>query len=116
MSKAYPFLAEGGLGSEGVFVGTDVHAGGAFVYDPWVLYAAGVLTNLLKSLEGQAESAAMFKELGTSGAGMETDAWGIIEKRAGEIVTESHVTKAVAISKALEERPELYAEYRKQVK
>lgn len=45
VSKAYPFLAEGGLGSEGVYVGTDVHAGGAFVYDPWVLYKAGVLTN-----------------------------------------------------------------------
>lgn len=45
VSRAYPFLAEGGLGSEGVYVGLDVHAGGAFVYDPWVLYAAGVLTN-----------------------------------------------------------------------
>lgn len=45
VSRAYPFLAEGGLGSEGVYIGLDVHAGGAFVYDPWVLYQAGVLTN-----------------------------------------------------------------------
>lgn len=41
---AYPFLAEGGLGGAGVFVGQDVHSGGSFVYDPWVLYGQGVLT------------------------------------------------------------------------
>lgn len=45
VSRAYPFLAEGGLGSDGVYIGLDVHAGGAFVYDPWVLYLQGVLTN-----------------------------------------------------------------------
>lgn len=76
---------------------------------------AGVLTGLLKAMEGQAESAAMFKELGATGGGMETDAWGVINKRAEEIATETKVSKAVAISKALEERPELYTEYRKQV-
>ncbi|PZF80386.1 ATP-binding protein, partial [Jiangella anatolica] len=32
------------LGSEGVFVGQDLYSGGSFVYDPWVLYARGVLT------------------------------------------------------------------------
>lgn len=45
ISRAYPFLAEGGLGARGTYIGVDVHAGGAFVYDPWVLYADGVLTN-----------------------------------------------------------------------
>lgn len=45
VSRAYPFLAEGGLGTDGTYIGIDVHAGGAFVYDPWVLYQAGVLTN-----------------------------------------------------------------------
>lgn len=45
VSRAYPFLAEGGLGADGTYIGIDVHAGGAFVYDPWVLYQAGVLTN-----------------------------------------------------------------------
>jgi hypothetical protein len=40
----YPFLAEGGLGSNGVFVGQDLYSGGSFVYDPWVLYRAGVIT------------------------------------------------------------------------
>lgn len=33
----YPFMASGGLGGDGVFVGRD-SSGGAFVYDGWVLY------------------------------------------------------------------------------
>lgn len=44
LSGAYPFLAEGGLGSQGVFVGQDLYSGASFVYDPWVLYARGVIT------------------------------------------------------------------------
>lgn len=44
LAGAYPFLAEGGLGSEGVFVGQDMYSGGSFVYDPWVLYARGLIT------------------------------------------------------------------------
>lgn len=37
-SGAYPFLAEGGLGAQGVYVGRDVHAEAAFTYDPFALY------------------------------------------------------------------------------
>lgn len=44
LAGAYPFLAEGGLGADGVFVGTDLYSGSAFVYDPWVLYARGLIT------------------------------------------------------------------------
>ncbi|MBS3939668.1 MAG: ATP-binding protein [Actinobacteria bacterium] len=44
LAGAYPFLAEGGLGSDGVFVGQDVYSGGSFVYDPWVLYQRGMIT------------------------------------------------------------------------
>ncbi|WP_075779798.1 ATP-binding protein [Streptomyces acidiscabies] len=40
-SGAYPFLAEGGLGAEGIFIGRDVHAEAAFCYDPFALYAGG---------------------------------------------------------------------------
>lgn len=40
-SGAYPFLAEGGLGSEGMFIGRDVHAEAAFCYDPFSLYNSG---------------------------------------------------------------------------
>jgi type IV secretory pathway VirB4 component len=38
----YPFIAAGGLGGRGVFVGRD-SSGGAFCYDPWVLYGNGSL-------------------------------------------------------------------------
>ena len=44
LAGAYPFLAEGGLGSAGVFVGQDLYSGASFVYDPWVLYAQGMIT------------------------------------------------------------------------
>lgn len=44
LGGAYPFLAEGGLGAEGVFVGQDLYSGGSFVFDPWVLYSRGVIT------------------------------------------------------------------------
>lgn len=44
LAGAYPFLAEGGLGSHGVLVGQDLYSGGSFVYDPWELYRQGVIT------------------------------------------------------------------------
>ncbi len=34
---AYPFIAEGGLGARGCYIGQDLY-GGAFCYDPWELY------------------------------------------------------------------------------
>jgi type IV secretory pathway VirB4 component len=40
----YPAVAEAGLGAEGVYIGRDMQ-GGSFVYDPWVLYARGVLND-----------------------------------------------------------------------
>jgi type IV secretory pathway VirB4 component len=45
LQAAYPFLAAPGLGSDGVYVGTDCCTRASFVFDPWVLYRAGVLTN-----------------------------------------------------------------------
>ncbi|TXN29811.1 ATP-binding protein [Lacisediminihabitans profunda] len=44
LAGAYPFLAEGGMGSAGVFVGQDLYSSGSFVYDPWELYRQGVIT------------------------------------------------------------------------
>ena len=38
----YPFIAAGGLGGKGVFIGRD-SSGGAFCYDPWLLYSEGLL-------------------------------------------------------------------------
>ena len=60
LAGAYPFLAEAGLGSAGVLIGTDLLSGGAFVYDPWVLYRQGALTNpnvLLAGVIGTGKSA-----------------------------------------------------------
>lgn len=38
----YPFMAAGGLGGRGVFIGRDA-SGGAFCFDPWVSYGEGAL-------------------------------------------------------------------------
>ncbi|CAL9583968.1 hypothetical protein SUDANB106_05103 [Streptomyces sp. enrichment culture] len=58
---AYPFLAEGGLGAEGVYIGRDVHAEASFVFDPFALYSkVEGFTNpnvLLAGVIGQGKSA-----------------------------------------------------------
>lgn len=60
LAGQYPFLAEGGLGSAGVFVGQDLYSGGSFVYDPWVLYQRGLITApnvVLAGIVGSGKSA-----------------------------------------------------------
>jgi len=60
LAGAYPFLAEGGLGADGVFVGQDLYSGSSFVFDPWVLYNRGLITapNLvLAGIVGSGKSA-----------------------------------------------------------
>ncbi|MFJ2115375.1 VirB4 family type IV secretion system protein [Streptomyces sp. NPDC087850] len=58
---AYPFLAEGGLGADGIYIGRDVHAEAAFVFDPFTLYGkVDGFTNpniLLAGVIGQGKSA-----------------------------------------------------------
>ncbi|MFI8308749.1 VirB4 family type IV secretion system protein [Streptomyces sp. NPDC085927] len=58
---AYPFLAEGGLGAEGIYIGRDVHAEASFVFDPFTLYGTVEgFTNpniLLAGVIGQGKSA-----------------------------------------------------------
>ncbi len=59
VAGAYPFLAESGLGSEGILIGQDAWSGAGFVYDPWVLYRLGILTNpncLLAGVVGRGKS------------------------------------------------------------
>lgn len=59
VAGAYPFLAEAGLGSRGVYIGQDAWSGGGFCFDPWVLYSHGVLTNpncLLAGVLGKGKS------------------------------------------------------------
>ena len=44
LGAAFPFIAEAGLGRRGVMIGDDL-LGGSFVFDPFELYAAGVVSN-----------------------------------------------------------------------
>lgn len=37
LCAAYPFIADGGPGRRGIYIGRDAY-GGAFTYDPWLLY------------------------------------------------------------------------------
>ena len=57
----YPYLAEGGLGAGGIYVGRDVHAEAAFCFDPFLLYGRlDGYTNpnlLLAGIIGQGKSA-----------------------------------------------------------
>jgi type IV secretory pathway VirB4 component len=55
----YPFMAAGGLGGRGVFIGRD-SSGGAFCYDPWILYGDGALddpNSIVLGKLGQGKSA-----------------------------------------------------------
>ncbi|MFC8269421.1 ATP-binding protein [Streptomyces cinereoruber] len=60
-SAAYPFLAEGGLGADGIYIGKDLHAEGSFTFDPFSLYGrVEGFTNpnvLLAGVIGQGKSA-----------------------------------------------------------
>jgi type IV secretory pathway VirB4 component len=49
---AFPFLAEGGLGAPGVYIGRDA-CGGAWVFDPWRAYEAGILSGPNMLVVGQ---------------------------------------------------------------
>lgn len=67
LAGGYPFLASGGLGAQGVYVGTDLFSGAAFTFDPWVLYGRGVLTApnmVLAGIVGSGKSA-LAKSLAT---------------------------------------------------
>jgi type IV secretory pathway VirB4 component len=55
----HPFIAAGGLGGRGVYIGQD-SGGGAFCFDPWTLYADGLLDDpnvIVLGTLGQGKSA-----------------------------------------------------------
>ncbi|MGS7220141.1 conjugal transfer protein TraC [Micrococcus luteus] len=52
-STAYPFVAGPGLGARGLMIGKDMHGGGAFCFDPWALYEAGIISGMSMMLFGQ---------------------------------------------------------------
>ena len=71
---------------------------------------------LLTSLDNQIEQSGLFKEIGKSGEGS-TTAWGKIEAMATELVQKGVVkTKEQGVKKVLEENPQLYDEYRKELR
>lgn len=53
LAGAYPFLAEAGLGSDGIYIGTDSYSAAGFCFDPWVLYARGEIGSPNILLAGQ---------------------------------------------------------------
>lgn len=54
LASAYPFVAEGACGASGVYLGRNIlTGGGAFAYDPFVAYRAGLVTNPNMLLAGE---------------------------------------------------------------
>lgn len=52
LQAAYPFVAEGGFGGRGAYIGRDLF-GGAFTYDAFDLYEQGILTSPNMVVAGQ---------------------------------------------------------------
>jgi type IV secretory pathway VirB4 component len=52
LQAVYPFMASPGLGGRGVYIGREL-MGGSFCFDPWELYAQGILTNPNMLIAGQ---------------------------------------------------------------
>lgn len=54
LASAYPFVGEGGVGTTGVYLGANaLTGGGAFAYDPFEAYRAGLVTNPNMLLAGE---------------------------------------------------------------
>lgn len=52
-ATAYPYVAGTSLGADGLYIGRDLNGGGAFCFDPWRLYARGVISGMSMILFGQ---------------------------------------------------------------
>jgi hypothetical protein len=60
LQAIYPFVIDSTLGARGVYVGRQAGSEASFTFDPWQLYAAGVITNpniLLAGVIGRGKSA-----------------------------------------------------------
>jgi type IV secretory pathway VirB4 component len=60
LQAVYPFVIDSTLGTRGVYVGRQAGSDASFVFDPWELYADGVITNpnvLLAGVIGRGKSA-----------------------------------------------------------
>lgn len=72
---------------------------------------AKTLYEILKAADASLSKAGLFAEIGTSGNGEATTAWGKIEKSAEAMATKEKITKAEAVSRIMEENPQLYNDY-----
>lgn len=60
LQAIYPFIVDSALSSHGVYIGRQAGSDASFVFDPWELYADGVITNpniLLAGVIGRGKSA-----------------------------------------------------------
>ena len=84
LGVAYPFIAEAGLGRRGVVIGDDL-MGGSFVFDPFELYNAGVVSNpnMTGFLQDRSDDPADQLEDPAYGAPRRCRARGVPEVRVG---------------------------------
>jgi hypothetical protein len=60
LQAIYPFVVDSALGTRGAYIGRQAGSDASFVFDPWELYADGVITNpniLLAGVIGRGKSA-----------------------------------------------------------
>jgi type IV secretory pathway VirB4 component len=95
---AYPFVAEGGLGANGVYVGADAY-GGSFCYDPWQLYSRRVLSGPNMLIVGKIGSgkSALIKTLILRQMVFGRRAWVVDPKSEYELLCEALGVKPIAL-------------------
>lgn len=71
------------------------------------------IESLLQAADEALQKSALFREMGRSGGGAPS-AWGQIESLARERLGKGGLTKEQAIAQVLQERPELYRQYREE--
>src|SRR5215470_17053080 len=104
IQAAYPFVAEGGLGGRGVYIGRDVY-GGSFCYDPWELYGR-VLTSpnaVVIGIVGRAKSS-LVKTYVLRQAVFGRQAWIVDVKGEYEPLAEAIGVRTIALSPGSEIR------------
>jgi hypothetical protein len=76
--------------------------------------ASTTLLEALRSVQETAEESGVFEEIGSAQGDGNNDAWGQIEKKAAAMVEKSdgELSRQKAISRAIEQNPDLYRQYR----
>jgi type IV secretory pathway VirB4 component len=98
VQAAYPFVAEGGLGGRGVYIGRDVY-GGSFCYDPWELYGRALTSPnaVVIGIVGRAKSS-LVKTYVLRQAVFGRQAWIVDVKGEYERLAEAMGVRTIALS------------------